>query len=230
MVIVKILSLDEFAKIIDHTNLRPNATSSEIARTVKEAKIYNFRGVCVPLIHVPLARKILQESDIKIVTVVGFPFGNNPTEIKVRESQIAADWGADEIDMVMNISFFKSGLKDKVLDDIKSVIESSGLPVKVIIETSYLTEDEIAEASRLVAKSGAFCIKTNTGFGARGVSLDDVRIIRDSVKEGIMIKASGGIKDINFALALIERGANIIGASAGVELYQSYKKILEKRL
>lgn len=227
---MKILSLEDFAKIIDHTNLKPNATRDDILRTIEEAKKYNFRGVCIPLAYVPLARKVLQETDVKVVTTIGFPLGYNPTEVKIKESRLAADWGADEIDMVMNISFFKSGLKDLVVDDIKSVIESSNLPVKVIIETSYLTENEISEASKLIAKSGAFCVKTNTGFGARGVTINDVRIIRSTIGDTIMIKASGGIKDIEFALALVREGADIIGASAGVELYEGYKKILEKCL
>ncbi len=227
---MKLLSLEEFAKRIDHTNLKPSAKEKDIIRTIEEAKKYNFRGVCIPLIYVPLANKLLRDTDVKVVTVIGFPLGYYPTEIKVKEAQIAADWGADEIDMVMNISFFRSGQREYVLEDIKKVIESAGIPTKVIIETSYLTEEEIRDASGLVMDSGAFCVKTNTGFGARGVTIDDVRIIRSVVGERIKIKASGGIREAKFALALIREGADIIGASAGVRLYEDYKEFLRKKL
>jgi len=227
---MKLLSLEDFAKRIDHTNLKPFADERDIITTIEEAKKYNFRGVCIPLIYVPLARRLLKGSDVKVVTVIGFPLGYYPTEVKVREAKLAAEWGADEIDMVMNVSLFKSGKREYVVNDIRSVIESSGLPIKVIIETSYLTEEEIKDASILVADSGAFCVKTNTGFGARGVTIEDIRIIRNAIRGKIRIKASGGIKTAEKAIALIREGADIIGASAGVKLYEEYRRMLEKKL
>ncbi len=215
----------ELAKKIDHTNLRPHATIDMINTTIEEAIRYGFRGVCLPLLYVGIARKRIT-SDVKIVTVVGFPFGYNPTEIKVREAKLAEEQGADEIDVVMNISAFKSQKYDVVLRDLEHVVHAVDIPVKVIIETSYLDRNEILKACKIVEKSGAFCVKTNTGFGPRGVSVDDINIIRKAVGSRLKIKASGGIRTYSQAIELLMAGADILGTSSGVKIVEECKSLL----
>lgn len=217
------------AKRIDHTNLRPYASEDSIINTILETKKYGFRGVCIPLIYVPKAKDILKNTDIKVITVIGFPLGYAPTRIKVQEAMLAARHGADEIDVVMNISLFKSKKYDKVLEDLKNVISAANIPTKVIIETSYLTQSEIKQAAQIVMDSGAFCIKTNTGFGARGVSIKDVEIIKSVVGRKLKIKASGGIRNAKQALDLIRAGADILGTSSGVKIIEEFKnRILDE--
>lgn len=215
----------DLAKKIDHTNLKPYASEDSIINTVLEAKKYGFRGVCIPLIYVSKAREILKNTDIKVVTVIGFPLGYFPTRIKVQEALLAAKHGAHEIDVVMNISLFKSKKYFEVLKDLRAVINAANLPTKVIIEASYLTQSEIEKASQIVADSGAFCVKTNTGFGARGVSIEDVKIIKNVVGEKLKIKASGGIRTAKQALDLIRAGADILGTSSGVKIIEEFKKV-----
>ncbi|MEX0568718.1 MAG: deoxyribose-phosphate aldolase [Candidatus Njordarchaeota archaeon] len=215
----------DLSKRIDHTNLKPNASEESITKTILEAKKYEFRGVCIPLIYVSKAKEILRNTNIKVITVIGFPLGYTPTEIKMREAMLAAEYGADEIDIVMNISLFKSKKYDYVLKDLKTVISAAKLPAKVIIETSYLTKNEIIEASRIVMSSGAFCVKTNTGFGSRGVSIEDIKIIKSVVDNKMKIKASGGIRTAKQALDLIQAGADILGTSSGVKIIEEIRKI-----
>lgn len=222
------LSVEELAKTIDHTNLKPFADESSIKKTILEAKEYNFRGVCIPPYYVSLARKLLDDTDIKVVTVIGFPLGFSTTESKIFEAKIAEDFGADEIDMVINISQLKSGNFDFVKKEIASIVNIVSIPVKVIIETSYLETNQIAMASRIVEEAGAHCVKTNTGFGARGVTIDDVKIIRENVSEKMLIKASGGIRTADFAIKLLNAGANILGTSSGVKIIEEYKQKYRK--
>ena len=222
------LSIKDLAKRIDHTNLKPYASVDSITTTVLEAKKYGFRGVCIPLIYVGKAKDILKNSDVKVVTVIGFPLGYVPTKVKILEAKTAEELGADEIDLVMNISAFKSGDYNFVLEDIKSVVEAVSIPVKVIIETSFLSEDEIRLASRIVEKSGGFCVKTNTGFGKRGVTIEDVKIIRETVGSKLKIKASGGIRTFNQAIELIKAGADILGTSSGTKIIDEFREGLKK--
>lgn len=221
---------EELAKCIDHTLLKPNMTTEDVIRLINEAKTYGFRGVCVPIYWIPYVKNMLKDTNILIVTVVGFPFGYEGKEIKVYEATKAVEYGADEIDMVMNISAFKSGQYDLVEEEIKAVVKAvSPKHVKVIIETSFLTEDEIITAAKIVAKSGARFVKTNTGFGKRGVEIRDIELIRSAIGNEMGVKASGGIKDAKKALKLIVAGADVIGASAGVEIVNSFdQKILEE--
>ena len=216
---------ENLAQRIDHTNLKPNATKEDIKNTIREGLKYSFRGVCIPPTYVDLGRKILKDSEVKLVTVIGFPLGYTPTDVKVMEAVTAEQLGADEIDVVMNISAFKSREYTLVREDLKRIIESVGIPVKVIIETSYLEPNEIQKACEIVKSVGAFCVKTNTGFGKRGVTIDDVRIIRRAVGPNFPIKASGGIRTAAQALEIIRAGADIIGTSSGVAIIEEYKKM-----
>ncbi len=221
---------EELASRIDHTLLKPYATRKDFEKLVQEAEKYGFRAVCVPQYWVPLVRELLWDKSIKVVTVVGFPFGYNATLAKVKEAEIAKELGADEIDMVMNISAFKSGNYDDVANDIRSVVVAANpLPVKVIIETSYLDEDEIRRAAKIAVENGAKFVKTNTGFGARGANIDDVRIIKETVGDKAKIKAAGGIRNAEQALRFIKAGADVIGASAGVNIVKTFTEdILDK--
>jgi len=217
-------SLEDLVKRIDHTNLKPWASEDSIIKTINEARTHKFRGVCIPPTYVATAKKMLENTGVKVITVVGFPLGYYHTEIKKKEAKIAEENGADEIDVVMNISAFKSGKYSDVLDDLKNVVNSVRIPVKVIIETSYLSKDEIIRACKIVEESGAFCVKTNTGFGSRGVSPEDIKIIKEMVGTRLKIKASGGIRTAEQAIQLIKLGADILGTSAGVAILKEYKE------
>ncbi|MEM2080240.1 MAG: deoxyribose-phosphate aldolase [Nitrososphaerota archaeon] len=216
------------ARIIEHTNVSPNALPSDIDRLCEEALKYNFYAVVVPPIYVNHAKNRLKGSGVKVVAVVGFPWGNNPTASKVAETRYAVKNGADEIDMVMNRSWLKSGDYRAVMRDIRAVIRAAGKrPVKVILETSDLTEEEKVEAIKIAVKAGASHIKTSTGYGINkgGATVEDVRLIRKLAGPSIGIKASGGIKRIEDAVRLVEAGATRIGTSRGVELIE--QKIVE---
>lgn len=222
------MNREDLARIIEHTNVSPNALPSDIDRLCEEALKYNFYAVLVPPIYVKHAKKRLRGSGIKVVAVVGFPWGNNPTVSKVAETKYAVKSGVDEIDMVLNRSWLKSGDYRAVMRDIRAVIRAAGKrPVKVILETSDLTEEEKVEAIKIAVKAGASHIKTSTGYGINkgGATVEDVLLIRRLAGPSIGIKASGGIKKIEDAKRLVEAGATRIGTSRGVELIE--QKIIE---
>ncbi|MGV6828477.1 MAG: deoxyribose-phosphate aldolase [Flavobacteriales bacterium] len=204
---------------IDHTLLKASATKKDIVQLCNEAKEYQFFSVCVNSCYVSLAKLQLKNTDIKVCSVIGFPLGAMSTQAKVFEAKQALTDGADEIDMVMNIGFFKSKDFDAVIDDIKAV--KSMMPnniLKVIIETCYLDEFEIIKASELVLLSGADFIKTATGFGTGGATINDVKIMKSVVKDACKIKASGGIKDVKTALQYINLGVKRLGTSSGIAI------------
>ncbi|MEA4902530.1 deoxyribose-phosphate aldolase [Desulfitobacterium sp.] len=209
------------AGMIDHTLLKPDATEKDIVKLCHEAKQYQFATVCVNGSYARIASKLLHGTGIGVAVVVGFPLGAVLTEIKVAEVFAAKAYGAREIDMVMNIGWAKSGQWEAVEKDIGRVVEAAhccGLVVKVIIETSLLTEEEKRQAAEIVKRSGAEYIKTSTGFAGGGATVEDVRNLKAWVGEGVKVKASGGIRTREFALQLVEAGADRIGASAGIEL------------
>lgn len=213
------LSREALAKMIEQTNLKPTATSDEIAKMCEEAKTYGFGAVCVAPCHVPLAVSSLKGSEVRVVTVAGFPLGSASTRIKELEAKQAVLDGADEIDMVMNIGMMKAGDERGVMEDIRAVVKAArGKKVKVIIETCYLTDEEKVKACELAAAAGASFVKTSTGFGPAGATAHDVKLMRKAVGTKIGIKASGGIRTLKQALELIEVGADRIGTSAGVEI------------
>ncbi len=209
--------LKSLAEKIDHTNLRPDASESDIRKLCEESRAHGFAAVCVNPCWVPLAVRSLKGSGVKICTVVGFPLGAAATSVKVFEACQAIADGADEIDMVMNVGALKSKDFQTVRSDMRAVREAAkGKILKVILETALLNREEIVRASLYVRESGAEFVKTSTGFSSRGASAEDVKIIREAAGPRIKIKAAGGIRTRAFAEALINAGADRIGASASV--------------
>lgn len=206
-------------KFIDHTLLKPTASIQDIIKLCHEAVKYGFFSVCVNSCHVALARSYLKESEVKICAVIGFPLGAMSTKAKVFEAKTALQDGANEIDMVINLGLLKSGdfigvCKD--IEQVKSSIHHSIL--KVIVETCYLETNELIKACELVVKSGADYIKTSTGFGTGGATIEAVKTMKHVVGNKIKIKASGGIKDYKTALEYIHLGVDRLGTSSGIAI------------
>ncbi|MDA2922626.1 deoxyribose-phosphate aldolase [Patescibacteria group bacterium AH-259-L07] len=217
--------MQDITKYIEHTNVRPTATTVNIKKLCQEAKKYSFYAVCVSPIHVALAKKKLLKTNIAIVCVVGFPHGSSPTESKVIEVKKVVSHGADEVDMTMNIQAFKDKNYNYVHDDINAVVRAvQGKKVKVIIETGYLTHDEIKKAAQIVEEAGAHFVKTCTGFGPRGVRVGDVQLLSQTLKQ-IGIKASGGIDTYRKAVSMIKAGADRIGTSHGVKIMKELSNL-----
>ena len=217
------------AKYLEHTLLKPEATVTDIMKLCAEAKEYNLGGVCVNTCYAGLARHLLTGTDVKIVTVVGFPLGADRSEVKALATKLAVDEDhVDEVDMVMNMSAFKSGNYDGVVEDIAAVVEAAKpYAVKVIIETCLLTDEEKVKACELVAKGGAAFVKTSTGFSKGGATIHDVEILaREAKRYGIGVKAAGGIRDYETAKAMIATGADRIGTSAGVAICEDEAKAM----
>ncbi|WP_425806825.1 deoxyribose-phosphate aldolase [Desulfitobacterium sp. Sab5] len=209
------------AGMIDHTLLKPDATEKDIVQLCHEAKQHQFATVCVNGSYARTAAKLLHGTGVGVAVVVGFPLGATLTEIKVQEVFAAKAHGAREIDMVMNIGWAKSGDWIAVEKDIVRVVEAAhccGVTVKVIIETCLLNEEEKQKAAEIVKRSGAEFIKTSTGFSSAGATVEDVRNLKAWVGEGVKVKASGGIRSREFALQLVEAGAERIGASASIKI------------
>lgn len=218
--------MNDIAKLIDHTILKPEATEADIRKLCGEAKEYGFRAVCVNLNWALICVQELKGTDVKIAPTIDFPLGAGGTKNRVSQTKIAKELGASEIDIVMPNGILKSGNYQAALDDLRRVSEV-GLPVKVIIETGLLTDDEIKRASEIVKESGAFCVKTSTGFQANidiEKKIEHVKIMREAVGPDFPIKAAGGIKTREDIEKLIEAGANIIGASAGVEIVKQAER------
>lgn len=207
------------AQYIDHTNLKATATPSDIEKLCKEAMSYNFYAVCVNGCYVSLAKNALQNSNVKIAAVIGFPLGAMSTEAKIFEAKDCVKNGADEIDMVINVGWLKAKKFDTVRDEIKGIKEAIGDTIlKVILETCYLTDEEIEIACTLSVEANADFVKTSTGFGSGGATLEDVQLMKRIVGDKAKIKASGGIKDKATALQYIELGVSRIGTSSGPTL------------
>lgn len=207
------------AGYIDHTLLAADAKKEDIVRICAEAKEHHFASVCVNSCWVSLASSLLRGTGVHVCTVVGFPLGAMETSSKAVEAADAVRNGADEIDMVMNIGFLRSGMKDEVLDDMKAVRAAcSGRILKVIIETCLLTDDEKREACVLAEKAGADFVKTSTGFSKGGATVHDVALMKSVVGDRLGVKASGGVRDYATAKAMIDAGATRIGASAGIAI------------
>ncbi len=209
----------EIARMIDHTLLKP-ATESEISKLCDEAVKYGFASVCVNPCHVKFAAQKLHNSNVKVCTVIGFPLGENTTDLKVFETKDAIKNGATEIDMVMNQSWAKSGSWDKIQEEIAAIKKACGdLVLKVILETCNLTDDQIVLACKAAVAAGANFVKTSTGFGKGGATVHAVKIMSDTVSaHGLKVKASGGVHNYDEALAMVNAGASRIGASCGVEI------------
>ncbi len=211
------------AQFIDHTVVRCDARLDDIVAACADAKKYGFHSVVVNSCNVARARELLNGSLIKVCAVVGFPFGANTTTVKIVEAMEAVKNGASELDFVVNIGMVKSGRFDAVEIDIKNIIVMTPQKVhKVIIETGSLTEEEIIRVCEIAVRSGAEFVKTSTGYGPRGATVEDVRLIRRIVGSVCRVKASGGIRDLAAVKAMIEAGAERIGTSAGPAIMEEY--------
>lgn len=213
------------AKYFDHTILKPNVTDADVIKICDEAKEYGFFSVCVNPYFVPLVAKELEGTDVKVTSVIGFPLGANTTEMKAFETKKAILDGADEIDMVINVSALKDKKYDYVLADIKAVVEAlEGKAIlKVIIETCLLTDEEKVMACKLSKEAGAHFVKTSTGFSTGGATPSDVKLMKETVGDELEVKASGAVRDYEGAMAVIEAGATRIGASASVSIVKGEK-------
>ncbi len=213
------------AGTIDHTLLKPDADSHRIAQLFEEAIHYGFHSVCVNPSRVEEANNFLKDNHVKVCSVVGFPLGASTTSTKLKEMESCVLGGAVEIDMVMNIGFFKDGNLDYVADEIVQLVKTArGNILKVIIETNLLNDDEICQASKLAEDSGAQFVKTSTGFCGSGATPELVRLIRSAVRPKTGIKASGGIKTFKQIEELIDAGANRIGTSSGVIIMKEFSQ------
>ncbi len=221
----KILMIENLAKYIDHTQLKPETTKDKITQIVNEAKEHEFASVCVNPYWVPYCYEELKDTSVKVCTVIGFPLGATSTEVKVAETKQAIKDGATEVDMVINVGALKSGDDAAVKSDMEQVVNAaSGKALsKVIIETSLLSNDEKIRACKLAKASGADFVKTSTGFSGGGATVEDIRLMRETVGPDMGVKASGGVRDLETTKAMIEAGATRIGASAGVSILQGVK-------
>jgi deoxyribose-phosphate aldolase len=213
------LSPMQLAAYIDHTLLKPDATAGDIEKLCAEARAHRFYSVCVNGSRVELAGHLLEDSGVCVVCVVGFPLGAGSPDAKRFETEAAVDDGAREIDVVLNLGRLKDGNDKFILDELRDVVQAAdGNPVKVIIETCLLTREEKIRACRLVVDSGAQFVKTSTGFSTGGATVDDVKLMRETVGANFGVKASGGIRDTRTALAMIAAGATRLGTSASVAI------------
>ena len=210
----------EINRMIDHTILKADASKEDVMKIIEEAKKYRFYSVCINPTWVALAAKELQGEPVAVCTVIGFPLGANTTETKAFEAANAIANGADEVDMVINIAELKDGNDEKVQKDIEAVVAAAQdkALVKVIIETSLLTNEEKIKACELAKAAGADFVKTSTGFSTGGATVEDVRLMRETVGPEMGVKASGGIHNAKEAEAMIEAGATRLGASSGVAI------------
>jgi deoxyribose-phosphate aldolase len=208
------------AAMIDHTALKPDTTKEEIVKLCEEAKEYKFASVCVNPTWVEISAELLKGTEVKVCTVIGFPLGATTPETKAFETKDAVHKGATEVDMVINVGALKDAAYELVERDIRSVVEAAGgqALTKVIIETSLLTQKEKIRACELVVKAGADFVKTSTGFSGGGASIEDIELMRKVVGPSLGVKASGGVRDREAAIALVEAGATRIGASSGVTI------------
>lgn len=207
------------ASMIDHTLLKPEATPAQVEKLCAEAAEYHFASVCVNPVYIPLAARLLDGTGVKVCCVVGFPLGAIAPEQKAAEAASCAAMGAEELDMVIHVGTAKAGDWALVQRDIAGVVKAAaGRTVKVIIETCLLTDEEKVKACEAAKAAGADFVKTSTGFSTGGATTHDIALMRKTVGPEMGVKASGGIRDYATAMAMIEAGANRIGASAGIEI------------
>lgn len=210
------------AKYIDYTLLKATATAADVRRMCQEAREYSFASICIQPVFVKLCAQLLVGSSVGVTTVIGFPFGAEKPEVKAYAAQQAVVDGATEVDMVMNIGEMLSGNAEAVKDDIVAVVNAVGAKavVKVIIETAYLSPEQIIQASNIVKEAGASFVKTSTGYAPSGAKVEDIRLIRQAVGPDFGIKAAGGISSYAVAKEMLEAGATRFGASAALAILQ----------
>jgi deoxyribose-phosphate aldolase len=209
--------MENISKLIDHTLLKPQATSSEIEKLCEEAKQNQFASVCINPFYVSMASRLLEDTNVKVCTVIGFPLGASTSAVKAWEAADAVRNGADEIDMVINIGALKDRNDEAVQEDIAAVVRvAEDRIVKVIIETCLLTEEEKIRACRLSKEAGARFVKTSTGFSTGGATMEDVRLMKSVVGDSLEVKASGGVRNRDTMIQMVAAGASRIGTSNGV--------------
>ena len=226
----KTITYEQLAKVIDHSLLRPELTEADVLAGCELAARYHVATVCVKPCHVKLAKESLQDSDVLVSTVIGFPHGSNLTAIKVAEAQLAMDEGAVELDMVLNIGQLRSGKHDFVRDDIQAVCDAAharGVKVKVIFENAYLTDEEKIIACKLSEAAGVDWVKTSTGFAPGGATLEDLRLMRANVSEKVQVKAAGGVRTLPALLDVIDAGVTRCGATATATILDDFKRMQE---
>lgn len=211
----KTITLEQLAKVIDHSLLKPEMTEAEVIAGCELAKKYHVASVCVKPCDVKLAVSILKGSDVLVGTVLGFPHGSSVTSIKMAEARQAMEDGAVELDMVLNIGALRSGKYDYVLKDIKAVVDTAKgkAIVKVILENAYLNDEQKVKACQLCEEAGADFVKTSTGYAPTGATLDDVRLMRKTVSEKIQVKCAGGVRTLDALLDMIDAGVTRSGAT-----------------
>lgn len=227
----KTITYEQLAKVIDHSLLRPELTESDVLAGCELAARYHTATVCVKPCHVRLAKEALQDSDVLVSTVVGFPHGGNVTAIKVAEAQQAMDDGAVELDMVLNIGQLRSGKHEYVQADIQAVCEAAharGAKVKVIFENAYLTDEQKVIACKLSEAAGADWVKTSTGFAPSGATLEDLRLMRANVSDKVQVKAAGGVRTLPALLEVIDAGVTRCGATATAAILDDFRKMREQ--
>lgn len=217
----------ELAGMIDHTLLKPEATPDDIKVLCDQANDFGFASVCINPCYVYHARKELARTIIGVCAVVGFPLGANDPSVKAAEAAAAVRAGASEVDVVMNVGYLKGGLLKQVKADLEGVVraarrEKPGTTVKVILETCLLSDKEKVEACRLAVEAGADFVKTSTGFGKGGATVSDVALLRQAVGPGVGVKASGGVRDLSAALAMVGAGASRLGTSSGIVILSEF--------
>jgi deoxyribose-phosphate aldolase len=232
------LTREQLAKTIDQTLLRPTAIVREVQGLCMTAKKNHFAAVVVNPSYVPLAKRLLEGSDVKICSVVGYPMGANTIETKVFEAKDNIKKGADELDVVINFGMIKSGNFDYLEREISIIVSvirreqmaeyNKHINIKIVIEAGALVKEEIVKICKIVEESGSDFIKTATGFGTRGVELDDVRLIREVVTRNIGVKAAGGIRTFKDAQALVDAGATRLGTSSGLNIIEEYSELFGK--
>ena len=214
-----------YAKYIDHTLLKPDCKDENIEKLCNEARSYGFKSVCINPSYIPLCKKLLEGSDVLVCTVVGFPLGATSTYSKVEETKKAVDDGADEIDMVINISRLKEKDDAYTLNEIKAIKQAcQGRTLKVIIETCLLSEEEKVRACLLAKEAGADFVKTSTGFSTGGATKEDIALMRKTVGPDMGVKASGGVRDAQGFMDMVNAGATRIGASGGIKIMEELNK------
>lgn len=221
----------DLAKRIEHTILKPETSELDIQKLCEEAIRFGFRAVCIPPCWTAHAKQLLKNHAIKIVSVIGFPLGHSLTNIKTLEAKALLDLGADELDMVMNIGFFKSNRHPEVISDIAAVVKTAktyrkNSIIKVILETALLNATEIKIACGLAEKAGANFVKTSTGFSTSGAEVKNIQIMKQSVSPHVKIKAAGGIKDLRTVMALLDAGADVLGCSSSIQIMREAASVL----
>jgi deoxyribose-phosphate aldolase len=217
------ITKQQLVGMIDHSLLKPNATQEELKKLCEEAIEYGFKAVCINPTHVADAVQLLKGKEVLVCSVVGFPFGTHSHRTKAFETEEVIRIGAREVDMVIQIGALKEGRDHHVVGDIRAVVQAArGCPVKVILETCYLTVDEKIRGCRLSMEAGASFVKTSTGFASGGATVEDVRLMREVVGKDFGVKAAGGIRTLEDAIKMIEAGANRLGTSGSIAIIRKF--------